>query len=216
MAQLEASLLSQVDDLRQEVSTLRMKAEEAAPREALLEERSGRELGEDMMRQLSAKLEEALARETVALRADNADLRASLTESLRLLAEERKERQGDTADAAKRNKDLQHWAEERTQRLEGLVRAAQTQTGENRTSLQEIEQLREMSEFRVLAAVAEESRAREQAVQREQQAREAMAAELEQRWRAQLNEERTSRLKENDALSLQIGRLEDSLRGERE
>ena len=42
------------------------------------------------MRQVSAKLVEALARETVAIRADNADLRASLTEALRLRADERK------------------------------------------------------------------------------------------------------------------------------
>ena len=41
------------------------------------------------MRQASVRFEEALTRETVALRADNADLRASLPESLRLLAEER-------------------------------------------------------------------------------------------------------------------------------
>merc|ERR1719171_878760 len=146
MARLERQLMDQVDTLRLEVSPLRLKAEDAAPREALLEERSGREIGEEAMRQLSMKLEEALARETVALRADNADLRASLTESLRLLAEERRERQSDTADAAKRLKELQNYAEERTQRLEGLARAAQTQANENRTSLQELEQLREMSE----------------------------------------------------------------------
>ena len=58
------------------------------------------------MRQVSAKLEVALARENVALRADNADLRASLTESLRLLAEERNERQADIAEAATRVKNL--------------------------------------------------------------------------------------------------------------
>merc|ERR1719375_2797403 len=216
MARLERQLMDQVETLRLEVSQLRLKADDAAPREALLEERSGREIGEEAMRQLSMKLEEALARETVALRADNADLRASLTESLRLLAEERKERQTDTAEAAKRLKDLQNFTEERTQRLEGLARGVQTQVGENRTSLQEVEQLREMSEFRVLASVAEESRAREAAIQREQQAREAMCAEIEQRWRVLLNEERTLRNKENDALALQLGRCEDALRAERE
>ena len=63
------------------------------------------------MRQVSAKLEEALARETVALRADRADLRASLTESFRLLAEERKERQAGVADTAKRLEDLRNFTE---------------------------------------------------------------------------------------------------------
>mgnify|MGYP004293654707 CR=1 FL=1 len=53
----------------------------------------GRTLSEGELRQLSAKLEESLRRETVALRADNADLRASLTEALRICAEERKERE---------------------------------------------------------------------------------------------------------------------------
>merc|ERR1719428_85643 len=216
LQRLERSLIDQVEQLRREVSELRLKAEDAAPRAALMEERSGRELGEGAMRQVSAKLEEALARETVALRADNADLRASLTESLRLLADERKERQADTAEAAKRIKDLQNFTEERTQRNEGLARAAQTQANENRTSLQELEQLREMSEFRVLAAVSEESRCREQALQREQQARESACAELEQRWRILLNEERTLRNKDNDALVLQVRRCEDSLRAEKE
>ena len=95
---------------------------------------------------MSAKLEEALARETVALRSDNSDLRASLTESLRLLAEERNERQADTAEAAKRLRDLLNLTEEQTQRTEGLARAAQTQTNVHRTILQELEQLCEMSE----------------------------------------------------------------------
>ena len=94
------------EQLRREVSALRLKAEAAAPRAALIEERSGRELGEGAMRQASVKFAEALTRETVALRADNAALRASLPESLRLLAEERNERQADTAEAAKRLRDL--------------------------------------------------------------------------------------------------------------
>ena len=133
------------------------------------------------MRQASVRFEEDLTRETVALRADNADLRASLPESLRHLAEERNERQADTTEAAKRLQDLLNFTEEQTQRTEGLARAAQTQTNVHRTSLQELEQLCEMSEFRVLAAVWDESRPREQALRCEQQARESACAELEQR-----------------------------------
>ena len=93
---------------------------------------------------------------------------------------------------------------------------AQTQANENRTSLQELEQLLEMSAFRVLEAVSEENWSREQALKRKQQARESASAELEQRWRILLNEERTLRNKENDALALQLGRCEDSLRAEKE
>ena len=44
---------------------------------------------------------------------------------------------------------VQHSTEERTQRVKGCARAAQTQANENRTSLQELEQFREISEFRV-------------------------------------------------------------------
>jgi len=213
---MEEDLRIQVEELRRDLSSMRLAVSDSASREQLMEERSGRELGEGAMRQLSAKIEETLARETVALRADNADLRASLTECLRFLAEERKERQTDSTEGARRVKDLQHWAEERTQRLEGLGRTTQTQANENKTGLQEVEQLREMSEFRVLAAVAEESRAREASVQREQQARESMCAELEARWRGLLNEERALRTKESDNFASQLSRVEDTARNDRE
>jgi len=212
----EQQLRAQVEEMRHDISALQMRTMDAATREQLFEERGGRELGEGSMRQLIAKLEETLARETVALRADNADLRASLTEALRLLAEERRERQSDSSDVGRRVKDLQHWAEERTQRLEGLLRTVQQTAAENRTSLQEVEQLREMSEFRVLAAVAEESRARESSLQREQQSRESMCAELEARWRSLLGEERQLRNKENDTLAMQVSRCEDAVRNDKE
>lgn len=212
----ESKTRDEVEELRRETRDLKRRQEDACTRESLLEERAGRELVEGELRLLSAKLEEALARETVALRADNADLRASLTEALRICAEERKERQADGAEIGRRLKELQHWADERTQRLEGLAKTAQNQANENRTSLQEIEQLREMSEFRVLAAVSEEGRNRDQAVQREQQAREVMCAELEARWKSLLNEERMLRTKENDSMALQLSRCEDLLRAERE
>jgi len=216
VARAELDLRGRVDEMSREMSQLRLMVSDSASREQLLEEKGGREMGEGSMRQLTAKIEETLARETVALRADNADLRASLTESLRLLAEERKERQSGETDVARRLKDLQHWAEERTQRIEGLTRTVQTQANENKTSLQELEQLREMSEFRVLAAVAEESRGRDAASQREQQARESACAELEARWRSLLNEERMLRNKENDTITSQISRDEDTMRNDRE
>lgn len=212
----EARLKEDVDVLSREVTLLRRKVDDAASREALMEERSSREFGEGELRQLSSKLEESLARETVALRADNADLRASLTEALRICAEERKERQNDVAEMSKRMKDLQMWADERTQRIEGVAKQALHQTNDNRTALQEVEQLREMSEFRCLAAVSEESRNRDAALQREQQAREVMCAELETRFKTLLNEERVLRTRENDQLTLQLSKCEDLLRVERE
>ena len=104
----------------------------------------------------------------------------------------------DTAEAAKRFKNLQNFTEE------------WTQANENCTSLQELEQLREISEFRVRAAVSEESYSREQACTLK--ARKSACAELEQRWRTLLNEERTLRNREHDALALRLVRCEDSSR----
>merc|ERR1719399_2389833 len=173
-------------------------------------------IGEEGMRQLTLKLQEALSRETVALRADNADLRTSLADALRLVAEERKERQNEITDATRRLKELQNSAEELMQRLEGLARSVQMQAGDNRTSFQELEQLVQMTELRTLAAVQEEGRARDQALQREQQGREAMCGEMEQRWRTLLNEERILRNKEMDSLSQQLGRFEATVRADRE
>merc|ERR1719482_808129 len=53
-------------------------------------------------------------------------------------------------------------------------------------------------------------------IQREQQAREVMCAELETRWKTLLNEERMLRTKENDQLTVQLCKCEDLLRTERE
>merc|ERR1719160_1574465 len=90
------------------------------------------------------------------------------------------------------------------------------QANDNRTALQEVEQLREMSEFRCLGAVSEEARNRDASIQREQQAREVMCAELEARWKSLLNEERTLRTRENDQMTLALSKCEDLLRTERE
>ena len=168
---------------------MRAVIKDAASVEALMQERSGRELGENAIRHLSSQIEETLARETTTLRADNADLRASLTESLRLLAEERRERQSDTAEANKRLKDLQNFTEDRTTRLESLARGSEQRLNESRAALQEADKLREVSEYKALNAVAKEARGSEAALQREQQSRESMCADLEARWRGLLNEE---------------------------
>merc|ERR1719160_2035955 len=90
------------------------------------------------------------------------------------------------------------------------------QANDNRTALQEVEQLREMSEFRVLGAISEEARNRDAAIQREQQAREVMCAELEARWKTLLNEERMLRTRENDQMTLALSKCEDMIRAERE
>eukprot|EP00746_Dinoflagellata_sp_MGD_P007726 gnl/MRDRNA2_/MRDRNA2_115360_c0_seq1.p1 gnl/MRDRNA2_/MRDRNA2_115360_c0~~gnl/MRDRNA2_/MRDRNA2_115360_c0_seq1.p1 ORF type:complete len:1084 (-),score=338.06 gnl/MRDRNA2_/MRDRNA2_115360_c0_seq1:73-3324(-) len=212
----ENRLREEVEGLANEVRQIKRVVNDAASRDSLVEERSGREQTEGELRQHCVKLEESLARETVALRADNADLRSSLTEVLRVTAEERKERQNDVQDVSRRVKDVHHFADEKTQRVEGLVKAVQGQANDNRTALQEIEQLREMSEFRCLGAVSEEARNRDAAIQREQQAREVICAELETRWKTLLNEERTLRTRENDQLTLQLSKCEDMLRTERE
>lgn len=212
----ENQLREELADLAKEVRGLRRIVNDAASADSLAEERSGRDQAESDLRQHCVKLEESLARETVALRADNADLRSSLTEVLRVSAEERKERQNDVQEVSRRLKDLQHWADERTQRVESLAKTAQNQANDNRTALQEVEQLREMSEFRCLGAVSEEARNRDASIQREQQAREVMCAELEARWKSLLNEERTLRTRENDQMTLALSKCEDMLRAERE
>jgi len=214
IVRLERQLGNDVAELRHEMSGIRLQLQDVVTQEGLLGERNGRENGEVSMRQLISKLEETVARETVTVRADNADLRTSLTEALRLLAEERKERQQDTTDNSRRIKDLQLWAEERTHRIEGVSRGAQQQANENKACVQEIEQLREMSEYRVMAAIAEESRSRELSIQRETKAREIASAELDTRWRGLLGEERLSRSKETETLSLQLARFDDAQRNE--
>ena len=57
---LERMFIDQVAALRFGVLQLRIKTDDVASREALLEERNGRELGEEALRQLSAKLEETI------------------------------------------------------------------------------------------------------------------------------------------------------------
>jgi hypothetical protein len=212
----EGEWRQELTDLRREVAQMRSVIKDAASVEALMQERSGRELGENATRHLSAQIEETLARETTTLRADNADLRASLTESLRLLAEERRERQADTAEANKRLKDLQNFTEDRTTRLESLARGSEQRLNESRAALQEADKLREVSEYKALNAVAKEARTSEASLQREQQSRESMCADLEARWRGLLNEEKQMRAKETDALAVQLSRCEDAIVSERE
>lgn len=210
------SLQAQVEELRSEVSRLRASAENAASRDMLHEERANTDLNHGSLRQLSAKLEESLARETVALRADNADLRSSLTEAMRLLAAEKKERQADTAEATKRHKEFHHSVEERTTRLENLMRGVEAQAAENKRGIAEVEQLRDMTELRALAAVAEEGRTREAALAQEKQERESKMQDQDARWKTLLGEERQLRTKEHGSTSAYIGRVEDSARNDRE
>jgi len=207
---------SEIARLRDSVNGLGQKFENTATSEALSQERNARETEDAALRQMGAKIEESLARETVVLRADNADFRASLTDTLRLLSEERKERRDDSTEVGRQVKELQLLTEERVQKLETLSKSLQTQLGDSRSQLQEADQLREMSEFRMLSAVAEESRGRESSILREQQAREASTSELEVRWRALVAEERQARGKELDVLASRLHRSEETWRADRE
>eukprot|EP00928_Gymnodinium_smaydae_P095200 TRINITY_DN8149_c3_g1_i2.p1 TRINITY_DN8149_c3_g1~~TRINITY_DN8149_c3_g1_i2.p1 ORF type:complete len:2243 (+),score=670.98 TRINITY_DN8149_c3_g1_i2:128-6730(+) len=215
-ATVDRQLRAEVEELRREVAHLRVKSDAAASHDDLMQERGGRQITETAMRQLSAKLEEGLSRETVALRADCSDLRASLTEALGLLAEEKKAHHEQNVENERRMRELQHWADERIARLESVSRAAEHSGGENKTSLKSIEQILHATEFRILGLLSEETRAREAALATERQVREASEAELEGRWRSLLNEERGVRGKEHDLISEKFATIHDKMRAEKE
>jgi len=206
-AGLDPQAQRELRDLREEVESLRHRIREGASQST----------GD--VRQLNLRVEELLQREAGALRADGLDLRASLTEALRLLDEERRERrerQGHIAESQRCMRELQSWAEERLQRVEHLAKEGRQSSVDIRAAVQEALQLGEMSEFRALGAVAEESRNRETTLARDQQSREAVTQELENRWRRLLGDERLARASETEELARQIGRVEDMLRAERE
>lgn len=203
-AGLDPQAQRELRDLREEVESLRHRIREGASQST----------GD--VRQLNLRVEELLQREAGALRADGLDLRASLTEALRLLDEERRERQGHIVESQRCIRELQNWAEERLQRVEHLAKEGRQSSVDIRAAVQEALQLGEMSEFRALGAVAEESRNRETTLARDQQSREAVTQELENRWRRLLGDERLARASETEELARQIGRVEDMLRAERE
>jgi len=198
---MEGDIHAELEDLRREIAELRIKTHGSNAPEA---------------RSVTAKLEETLSRETVALRADNADLRASVTEALRLLSEERKERQNDMQRARGDVKELQQWAEERTQQLDSTAKVLQSKTGDHQTAHKQHESDREMTEHKLLAAISEEVRQREAAVQNEQQTRETMMSELEGRFRALMNEERQLRGKETGGVSNHLSLVTDGVRADRD
>eukprot|EP00434_Breviolum_minutum_P027774 symbB.v1.2.024563.t1/scaffold2335.1/size81964/1 len=108
------------------------------------------------------------------------ELQDALSEALRLLAEERRERLSDKAEAQRRHKDLETWAEDRLRLVEHLANESRESNAEIRASVHEALHLGEVSERRTLGAVAEESRNRDLTVQREQQIREALLCGLVQ------------------------------------
>ncbi|CAK9075506.1 Calpain-15 [Durusdinium trenchii] len=71
-----------------------------------------RTLGDDALLQEEART----------VRAESAELRQALSEALRLLAEERRERLTDKAEAQRRHKELELWAEDRIRGVEHLAR----------------------------------------------------------------------------------------------
>eukprot|EP00930_Biecheleria_cincta_P066726 TRINITY_DN5298_c0_g3_i1.p1 TRINITY_DN5298_c0_g3~~TRINITY_DN5298_c0_g3_i1.p1 ORF type:complete len:2213 (-),score=650.15 TRINITY_DN5298_c0_g3_i1:79-6645(-) len=162
------------------------------------------------------KPDEAVLQEAASMRAENADMRTSLTEALRLLADERRERLKDKAEATRRHKELQIWAEDRIRNVEHLSSEGRQCTTEVRVAVQEALQLGELSEFRALGAVAEESRSRELLLQREAQMRETLMSDLESHFRKLLGDERAARFQEAASLQEQLARVEDNLTTERD
>lgn len=144
------------------------------------------------------------------------ELQEALSEALRLLAEERRERLSDRAEAQRRHKDLETWAEDRLRLVEHLASESRESTAEIRSSIQEALHLGEASERRTLGAVAEESRNRDLTLQREQQIREMITSEMETRFRKLLSDERASRYQESGMLQEQLGRMEENMSTERE
>jgi len=144
------------------------------------------------------------------------ELQDALSEALRLLAEERRERLSDKAEAQRRHKDLETWAEDRLRLVEHLANESRESNAEIRASVHEALHLGEVSERRTLGAVAEESRNRDLTVQREQQIREMSTSELETRFRKMLSDERASRFQESGVLQEQLGRMEENMSIERE
>jgi len=161
---------------------------------------------------VAAKLEENLARESCVLRADNADIRSSVSDFSRVLLEERKERQGDLAELNRRFKDHLFKAEEKYEYFEGLLRARNLQANELRTTVQEVEKLREITEIQALQAVNDEGRLRENADSWERSDRQRSIEEQDQRFRALMRDERDLREREMGEVALRIARIDDAVR----
>lgn len=194
---------AELRELRGEVAALRQRIRDG-----------GQSAGD--VREMRLRVEEALQKEAGVLRADGLDLRASLTEALRLLDEERRERQGHAAEHQRCINELQRWTEERLERVEQLAREGRRSSSDIRAAVQEALQLGELSEVRALGAVAEESRTREANLAKEYQNREALASELEHRCRRLLSEERAARVGDTEELARHVGRLEEAICSERD
>merc|ERR1719487_1261737 len=114
------------------------------------------------------------------------------------------------------NKDLKNQIEEASATLSGKLERAFQAQGDLKNAQQGTEQMRESAEFRLLAAIADESRTREAAVQREAQARIAFGGDLENKTKELIRAERQVRDREIEGLAAQVQRCEEMLRQERE
>merc|ERR1719487_1222663 len=114
------------------------------------------------------------------------------------------------------NKDLKNQIEEASATLSGKLERAFQAQGDLKNAQQGTEQMRESAEFRLLAAIADEGRTREAAVQRESQARIAFGGDLENKTKELIRAERQVRDREIEGLSAQVQRCEEMLRVERE
>lgn len=187
-----------IADLERELASMRAEM-------SSLHERAARATAVQAESSSRAKAEEAVLEEAATLRAESAELRVSLSEALRLLAEERRERMNDRAEAARRHKDLETWTEDRLRSVETLANESREGTAEMKASVHEALQMGDLSE----------SPPASRSFQSEQKIREALVAELDSRFRKMLSDERASRFEDNAVMQEHLGRVEETLATER-
>jgi len=187
-----------IADLERELASMRAEM-------SSLHERAARATAVQAESSSRAKAEEAVLEEAATLRAESAELRVSLSEALRLLAEERRERMNDRAEAARRHKDLETWTEDRLRSVETLANESREGTAEIKASVHEALQMGDLAE----------SPPASRSFQSEQKIREALVAELDSRFRKMLSDERASRFEDNAVMQEHLGRVEETLATER-
>jgi len=91
------------------------------------------------LQEMERQHQDDLSREMTAFRAESSELRSSLSETMQAVQSDRQGRKAELAEQDCRTRDLQHWAEERCQRLDTSVQTAQSLAAQNRGTLQEVE-----------------------------------------------------------------------------
>lgn len=131
----DGTLRQDFQELRREVSQLRSSSQD----------RNMVDVGEEKLRRLASKLEESISKEASALRADCGELRESLSEALRLMGQEQRDRRGDAALAERGLSDLRAFVEERLSKLEAAPRDRELEArlGDERLRAKELSALAE-------------------------------------------------------------------------